>query len=206
LSESGKKSNNLQKLGCKQHNYPESLSRFLRSNAPESIYAIGDLTLLCNNMTSLFSSVRCPGDLILKTYDLAQQLRDSGVTVIGGFHSPMEKDCLDILLRGSRPIIICPGRSIHHMRIPGKWQPYINKGRMLILSPFDSRDRHISAKRAEYRNYFVAALSNEIYIAYAAPRSKTMALSQKVLSWKKPVHTFNHPANQQLFEIGVHKI
>lgn len=206
MSENGNKSNKLQILDCKQNNFPDSLSRFLRNDAPKAIYAIGDLTLLQNKMSSLFSSVRCQGDLILKTYDLSQQLRDSGKTVIGGFHSPMEKDCLDILLRGTQPIIICPGRSIHYMRIPIKLQAHIDKGRMLILSPFDSQDRHVSAKRAEYRNFFVAALSSEIYITYAAPRSKTMALCQKVLSWKKPVYTFNHPANQQLFEIGVHKI
>lgn len=44
-------------------------------------------------------------------------LRDAGVTVIGEFHSPMEKECLNILLRGSQPIIVCPARSLENMRI-----------------------------------------------------------------------------------------
>jgi len=32
--------------------------------------------------------------------------------VISGFHTPAEKECLRILLRGAQPIIICPARSI----------------------------------------------------------------------------------------------
>jgi hypothetical protein len=34
----------------------------------------------------------------LKTYDLARDLRDADVPVIGGFHTPMEKECLRLLL------------------------------------------------------------------------------------------------------------
>jgi len=48
--------------------------------------------------------------------------RDDGVTVISGFHTPVEKECLRILLRGSQPVIICPARSIEGMRIPPTWK------------------------------------------------------------------------------------
>lgn len=51
---------------------------------------LGDLNILNQQSLALFCSVKCPGNLILQTYDLAQRLRKSGVTVIGGFHSPME--------------------------------------------------------------------------------------------------------------------
>lgn len=49
-------------------------------------------------MLVLSCSIKCPGNVILKTYDLAGALCDAGVPVIGGFHAPMEKECLDILL------------------------------------------------------------------------------------------------------------
>jgi hypothetical protein len=58
---------------------------------------------------ALFCSVRCPGDAILGAYDAAQKLRDDSVTVVSGFHSPVEKECLRILLRGTQPVIILPG-------------------------------------------------------------------------------------------------
>ena len=71
----------------------------------------GNLDMLEERLTALFCSVRCPGDLILKTYDLARLLRDAGTPVIAGFQSPMEKDCLEILLRGRQPVVICPARA-----------------------------------------------------------------------------------------------
>ena len=61
---------------------------------------------------ALFCSVKCPGKLIMDTYDLAQHLRDIGVTVISGFHSPMEQECLHILLRSPNPVIWCLARGL----------------------------------------------------------------------------------------------
>ena len=64
-------------------------------------YHTGNLSLLDEKLTALFCSNRCPGDLSLKTYDLARAMRDAGVPVIGGFQTPMEKECLRLLLQGS---------------------------------------------------------------------------------------------------------
>ena len=72
----------------------------------------GNLRLLDQPLTAFFCSARCPWDLILKTYDLASAMREAGVPVIGGFQTPMEKECLRLLLRGSQPVVICPARSI----------------------------------------------------------------------------------------------
>jgi len=72
---------------------------------PGRIPALGNLDILRHNSTAFFCSSKCPGDLIVKTYDIAQILRDAGMTVISGFHSPMERECLTILLRGTQPVI-----------------------------------------------------------------------------------------------------
>ncbi len=72
---------------------------------PETAYA-GNLRLLDEPLTALFCSNRCPGDLILKTYDLARAMRDAGVPVVSGFQTPMEKECLRLLLRGSQPVVV----------------------------------------------------------------------------------------------------
>ncbi len=39
-------------------------------------------------------------------------------------------------------------------------------------------------------------------LAHAAPGSKTMSLSQEVISWEKSVYTFDHSSNQPLIAIG----
>lgn len=59
----------------------------------------------------LICSVQCPGSIVIKTFDAVRELRDSGIVVAGGFHSPMEKECLDFLLRGEQPVIVCPANS-----------------------------------------------------------------------------------------------
>jgi predicted Rossmann fold nucleotide-binding protein DprA/Smf involved in DNA uptake len=201
-----KRNRNLQTLRrCKPY-YPENFSRYLGKEAPEVVHAIGNLAVLENPITALFCSQRCPGELILKTYDLIKELRSNGGTIISGFHSPVEKDCLTILLRGTQPIVICPARSIDNMRIPREWHQHLDNGRILILSPFSSKQYYISAQKSVYRNRFVAALSNEVIIIHAAPHSKTMTLSKEILSWQIPIHTFNQDDNQQLIELGAQSL
>ncbi len=183
--------------------YPPSLVAHLKYEAPETVTAIGNMDILERPTLALFSSVKCPGDLILKTYDLATELRDQGVPVIGGFHSPMEKDCLGILLKGKQPIVICPARSIDTMRIPKEWKTPLDQGRLLILSPFSPGQNRTTAALAERRNLFVAALAATIFIVHAQPGSKTQDLARQAIAWSKPVHTFDHPANSSLTELGV---
>ena len=68
--------------------------------------ALGDEALLGRRKLALICSQKCPGDVILKTYDFARLVRQSGIAIVSGFHSPIEKDCLPILLRGPDPIVI----------------------------------------------------------------------------------------------------
>lgn len=98
--------------------YPRSLSEHLGHSAPAELSALGNFDILQKKTLALFCSVKCPGDLILKTYDLAQQLRECEETVTGGFHSPMERECGTILLRGNQPLIVCPARTLENMRLP----------------------------------------------------------------------------------------
>src|SRR5438105_132020 len=102
--------------------YPPTLREYFGERAPKTLTALGNLDILQRQKLALFCSVKCPGNLILQTYDLACALRDSGVTVISGFHSPMEKECLALLLRGRQPVIICPARSIEKLCLPTAWK------------------------------------------------------------------------------------
>ncbi len=153
-------------------------------------WAIGDVKILDTPLLGLLCSIRCPGRVIVQTYDLARALRDAGVPVIGGFHSPMEKECLDFLLRGKQPVVVCPARSITNMRIPSAWRKACAEGRLLILSPFATKHGRISALLAEKRNRFVSLLADQFFVPYAAPGSKTEQLCQDLLSAGKQVYTF----------------
>ena len=181
--------------------YPPGLAAMLGGAAPR-IAALGNVGLLRQRKVALFCSVRCPGNLILKTYDLACSLREAGVTVIGGFHSPMEKECLTLLLRGRQPIIICPAKSIEGMRLPRPWRGPIDEGRLLLLSSFPANQNRATADRARARNLFVAALADEVFIPHASPGGKTEQFCRQVVTWGKPLRTFDAPENAGLLAMG----
>jgi predicted Rossmann fold nucleotide-binding protein DprA/Smf involved in DNA uptake len=136
------------------------------------------------------------------TYDFARMIRGTGVALVSGFHSPIEKDCLETLLRGSDPIVICPARRLSASRVPTEWQKSINSGQMLLLSPFDEKQNRATARLAAERNRFVTRVADEVLIAYAHPGSKTEALCREVLASGKRVYTFNDPSNQHLIAMG----
>ena len=162
----------------------------------------GNARLLEEPLTALFCSQRCPGDLILKTYDLARAMRDEGVPAIGGFQTPMEKECLRLLLRGSQPIVVCPARGIDNMRVPRHWRAALDENRLLILSPFPSTRRRPTAELAAQRNDLVADLAAQVFIAHAAPGSKTEAFARKLATLGKPLLTLDSPANVSMVEMG----
>src|SRR5512146_2980814 len=54
--------------------YPASLKICLGPTAPASIIAIGNLEILSRTKLALMCSVRCPGRIILRAYDLAHSL------------------------------------------------------------------------------------------------------------------------------------
>jgi predicted Rossmann fold nucleotide-binding protein DprA/Smf involved in DNA uptake len=143
-------------------------------------------------------SQKCSGHVILKTYDFARLVRGSGLAIVSGFHSPIEKDCLPILLRGPDPIIIVQAHRLSTSRLPMEWQKAIEAKRLLLLSPFGERAKRVTAELAAERNRLVAAISDEVLVPFAAPGSKTEALALDLLASGKPVYTFSDRASPLL--------
>ena len=88
-------------------------------------------------------------EIILKAHDLAHDFKNRSIPTIGGFHSPIEKECLRVLLRGSQPIIICPARSIENLRIKQEWKKPLSENRLLILSIFDNQPQQSAIMACE---------------------------------------------------------
>jgi predicted Rossmann fold nucleotide-binding protein DprA/Smf involved in DNA uptake len=177
---------NLTLLKSTEAAYPAGLRERLGDRAPRTLTCIGNFASLSQKNTALFCSVRCPGDKILAAYDTARRLRDDGVTVISGFHSPVEKECLRILLRGKQPIIICLARAMEKIRIPAHWRGALDTGRLLMLSPFEKRPRRPTTESSFQRNELIAALSDEALIVHAEPGGSVARISELIRDWKIP--------------------
>lgn len=173
-------------LNSTHADYPARLRERLGEHAPKILTALGAVASLSQPKTALFCSVRCPGDAILRAYDTARKLRDECVSVISGFHSPVEKECLRILLRGKQPIIICLARSLEKIRIPAEWRRALADERLLLISPFEKRPRRPTTESSHQRNELVAALSDEAIIIHAEPGGSVERITKFVDRWSIP--------------------
>ena len=172
-------------ISANDSRYPTRLRTRLGDDAPHELSALGNFDLLALPKTALFCSVHCPGSVILQAYDQAATWRDVGRCTISGFHSPVEKECLRILLRGTQPIIICPARTLPQ-RVPPELRQALADGRLLLLSGFQPRDKRVTAELAARRNEFVAALADELWFAHITPDGQMAKLAHRANAWQPP--------------------
>jgi predicted Rossmann fold nucleotide-binding protein DprA/Smf involved in DNA uptake len=119
--------------------YPPQVTEWFKGKTAPTLYTSGNQGIFNqppNIQIALFSGRKCPGSLLLPAMDTAATLRDHKHTVISGFHSPLEQECLQVLLPGDQAVIACPARSIQNMRLPQPWKQSYQNERLLVLSRF----------------------------------------------------------------------
>jgi predicted Rossmann fold nucleotide-binding protein DprA/Smf involved in DNA uptake len=100
------------------------------------LWCHGNRELLDEQLHGILCSKACPGEKIIEAIDLAQRWRAENRAVISGFHTPVEKECLRIFLRGPQRIVICPARGLDPFQVPPDWQQKFKRGDLLIISSF----------------------------------------------------------------------
>ncbi len=163
--------------------WPPRLAARLGADAPARLHTLGPPALLREPLIALFCSARCPGEAILRAYDQAAHWRDTGRGVISGFHSPMEHECLRILLRGPQPVVICPARGLP-LRLPSAWREPLAAGRLLLVTPFRLLERRATSELADRRNLLVAALAAERWFAHVTPGGRMDRLARRAAAWR----------------------
>ncbi len=168
----------------------------------QMVYGLGNAEILKQPCVGLMCSIKCPGSVVIRTFDAARELRDTGVVVTGGFHSPMEKECLEFLLRGQQPVILCPARHPPASRFSSEWKQAIDAGRLLLLSPFDEKVRRATTNNAQRRNEFVAALASAVLVPHASSGGKVESTALGCLKRRQPVFTLDDEENDALISNG----
>ena len=69
-------------------------------------------------------------------------------------------------------------------------------------SPFPAAVRRPTAKLSAQRNALVADLAQRVFIAHAAPGSKTETFACRLAESGKPLLTLDGPANGNLMDMG----
>lgn len=122
----------------------------------------GNQDLLKLPKTAFFCSRTIPAEEILRTYDWAKEQRKIGRCIISGFHSTIEHDVFEILLKGSQPIIWVLARGLYKQWPEGILES-IERNRLLVISAYDKEICRPNRERCLERNRYVASHSDKIY-------------------------------------------
>ena len=156
----------------KETNFPSGvLQSFFADNPEQTVSFCGNSEILSDEKIGFLCSSKSSGAAILKVFERAYLWRKERTTIISGFHSPLEREVLEILLKGTGRIIIAPARSIETMRPSQNWLTALTENRLLIISPFADTPR-ISRATAAKRNQFISQVADRIVFGYISDGSK----------------------------------
>ena len=129
---------------------------------------LGNKDILNLPKTAFLCSRQIPASVVLKCYDWAIAERESGNCIISGFHSPLEKDVLHYLLKGTQPIIIALARGLK-IRVEAELKKPLDQGRLLIITPFEDSVKRVTIATAAIRNRMMIEIADKVVVGYASP-------------------------------------
>jgi hypothetical protein len=106
----------------------------------------------------------------------------------------------------SQPIILCPARSIENMLVKKIFRQPLDEGRFLFLSPFEKKMKRQTGQTSQLRNQFVAVMAHAIFVTHAEADGKIEEIGDEILSWNKPLYTFESEYNETLIEMGARPV
>jgi predicted Rossmann fold nucleotide-binding protein DprA/Smf involved in DNA uptake len=181
--------------------YPPALER-LGARAPAVLTLVGNPAALRPPLIGLLCSRLVPAGMDERVREWSESARELRFSVIGGFLAPAERECLEILLEGNAPVVVCLARGVAATRIPARWRTPLERGRLLLVSPFADEVLHITESTAQLRNRVVAALADRLVVPFAAPGGQILALARRAIRAGMTVHAFDHPSNRPLLRVG----
>lgn len=139
---------------------------------------LGNISLLDQKKIGYFASSKIASLSVLPTLDWATEIaKQDDIAIMSGFHSKMEREVLDILLRGRCGIICVLARPIYKV-IPEKYRNAYAQDRLLFVSHNTSKSTMTSRHLCQKRNEYIASISNELVFSSLSPDSSLYALSK----------------------------
>jgi len=144
----------------------------------------GNRTILEAHKTAFLCSRKCPSEIVIKSLDWAVEKKNTEQCVISGFHSRIEKDVFNILLKGRQPIILVLARGMK-THWPLEIKNAVKQDRLLVISPFEQSITRTTQETANIRNKYMLQIADEIYIPYYTPNGNLDKLLKKINNVKR---------------------
>jgi hypothetical protein len=125
-------------------------------------------TLWSKSKTAFVCSQRCPGAALLRATEWVKSLDPDETTLLGGWHTPVEREVLRLALRRGIPTIIAEARSPRTI-LPPAWRSPLAAGRLQIVHPVAGAGSRITAAQASERTRWVIAKAETLVVAHASP-------------------------------------
>lgn len=122
----------------------------------------GNKGLLDRHLVAFFASRTAPPEALELATRWAQEIAQTDKIVISGFHSPIERSVLDILLARGCSVVVTLGRSLYR-KIPAHLQAAYDQNRVLFISFRDNPRPSFS--NSQIRNWATVNLADELVFA-----------------------------------------
>ena len=129
---------------------------------------LGNQKLFDLPKTAFLSSRQIEPAAVMRCYDWAGEMRAAGRCVISGFHSPLEKDVLRFLLKGTQPVVLVLARELYR-KVPAELAAPLAEGRLLIVAPEGVHGRRAGVDTALVRNRWILAHAEDCVLGNIAP-------------------------------------
>jgi DNA processing protein len=190
---------NLMIAGCEVH---EIRSPQGADSKPPKLWCVGDESILQKNLLGIISARRFDADLTWKSVQLLQQLGSlENLAFISGWHSPLEKEAFQVVMRLPASLVICVAKSLQRFAPSEVIKFRLHEGRSLLLTHCSPKAKRISREASLRRNQLVIGLAKALLVLSAPDESSSLALAREAVRAGTPVFTPDHPLNRSLLEL-----
>jgi len=172
----------------------------LVSEKKNDIFYTGNLDIVKKYpIIGVLASGKAPGPVVWESYQFFYALRDAGVTIAGGWHSPLEKGILDALIEGKANVAFFAAKGLKARGFQQKFKLLDRTSRGLMISPFpDNVTKINSTEGPRLRNELLAAISDVLLIPYIKPGGKLFHMLKAESSFLDKTFVLNHVENDKL--------
>ena len=123
---------------------------------------LGNKGLLKVRKLGFLASRKISSLSILPTLDWATEVsKREDNAIVSGFHSKMERNVLEILLKGQCGIIVVLARGMYR-KLPKQYEEAMSQNRLLIISNEKDNVKRVSEQTAHKRNEYVREIADEM--------------------------------------------
>ncbi|MEA2040621.1 MAG: hypothetical protein U9N82_12485 [Thermodesulfobacteriota bacterium] len=172
----------------------------LISDKKKGVFFTGNLDIIKQYpVIGVLASGKAPGPVVWESYQFFYALRDAGVTIAGGWHSPLEKGILDTLIEGKVNVAFFAAKGLKARGFQQKFKLLDRTSRGLMISPFPDNVTKINGTEGpRLRNELLAAISDVLLIPYIKPKGKLFHMLIEESAFLDKTFILNHVENDKI--------